>query len=319
MTSIDPKKLIVGVLEKHTEGLTLISLAEFCGLHRHTATKYVKELMNDGTVFQRSVGVAKLCFLKEKVENQSDEKKLLDKLRESIIGNVPQLRIVAIVMFLTLLLSETVILAYQNTSLLNETNLSNIEGINTSPLTSSNYPNLSQNTDSLINISFDENTNLSVANISTVKNDSDNNLSVEVFDETVQEISETLQHMENGNESLVQPPNASGDASETSNETLEMPQKTPINLEIKLDYVKKVTRGGIITAKASVTNLDTLTARNVVLGWILPEGFEITLGDSKKSCGDLEPNNVCNSEVSLKTDVSTVLGTKNIKIVVNYE
>ncbi len=315
MTSLDPKKLIVSVLEEHTEGLTLVSLAELSGLHRHTATKYIKELMDKGIVFQRSVGVAKLCFLNKNDEIQSDEKKLLDRLRESIVGNRSQLRIAATVMFLTLLLSETVILAYQNTSLLNETNLSSIEGINTSPMTSSSYPNGSQNLSSLIEIPVDENIDSYASDISTEENDSSDNSSVEILNETIQEIIESLQSIESGNESLTTPLNGS----ESSEGTQEITQKTSINLEIELDYPEKTVRGELITAKASVTNIDTLTARNVVLDWILPEGFETTSGDSKKLCGYLEPDNTCNSEISLKTDISTVLGVKNIKVVVNYE
>ena len=42
MLSVSPKKILINVLESHPEGLTLVSLADISGLHRHTATKYVR-------------------------------------------------------------------------------------------------------------------------------------------------------------------------------------------------------------------------------------------------------------------------------------
>lgn len=311
MNSEDSKKLILEVLKEHPEGLTLISLSEFTGLHRHTATKYVNELLGAGFILQRNVGVAKLCYLKEKVENQSDEKELLNKL-DSRSGKESQLKIIAAVILITFLLSETAILAYQNTSFFNETNLSGFSIINTSPLTSSNYPNVSPNADSIVNISIDENINLSAINISTEKNDSNENLSVEIFNETIQEINETLEE----NQSTIEP---NFTVIEPFNESQEIPSKIPLNLEIKLDYPEKITRGEVITAKASIINLDSSTAENVVLNWNIPEGFEIVSGNEKEFCGSIGPNNTCEAKIDLKTDVSTVLGLNEIKVVVNYE
>jgi hypothetical protein len=312
MSSEDPRKLILEALRKHPEGLTLLSLAKVTGLHRHTATKYIHELLGAGIIFQRSVGVAKLCYLKEKIENQSDEKKLLDKLRERRIGKKSQLKIISIVMILTFLLSETAILAYQNVSLFNETNLSDFTTINTSPLTSSSYPNLSKNEASSVNISIVENINLSIINISTEKNVSRENSSVEIPNETVPEVNGTLEN----NESIIEP---NFTVPIIPNETVEIPEITPINLEINLDYPGKITRGEIFTAKATVTNADSSTARNVVLSWKIPEGFEIVSGNEREFCGILNPSDACSSEINLKIDVSTVLGLSEIKVVVNYE
>ncbi|MFW9852799.1 MAG: helix-turn-helix domain-containing protein [Candidatus Thorarchaeota archaeon] len=316
MNSEDPRKSILEALRKHPEGLTLLSLAKVTGLHRHTVTKYVHELLGAGIIFQRTVGVAKLCYLKEKIENQSDEKKILDKLKERRIGKKSQIKIISIVMIVTFLLSETAILAYQNTSLFNSTNLSNFTTINTSPLTSSNYPNRSPNAASIVNINIVENINLSIINISTEKNVSEQNLSVENSNETVPEINETLNKIEPENKSVI---DSNFTVPIIPNETAEIPEKTPINLEIKLDYPKKITRGKVITAKASLVNNDFSTARNVIIIWKLPDGFKIVSGNENEFCGILEPNDACFSEISLKTDVSTVLGMNEIKVVASYE
>ncbi|NIM46956.1 MAG: hypothetical protein GTN40_02235 [Candidatus Aenigmarchaeota archaeon] len=108
---------------------------------------------------------------------------------------------------------------------------------------------------------------------------------------------------------------------ETSNETSIEPE-IPVEelvFDINLIYPEKITRGEIITVKASVINIDSLTARNVVLGWKIQDGFEIISENEKEFCGILEPNNACVSEINLKTDVSTVLGLNEIKVVVSYE
>ena len=75
-----PRKLIVEALMKHPEGLTLISLAKITGLHRHTSTKYLHELIGAGIVYQRKVGPARLCYLKEKIDTKEKEKKVLEDL-----------------------------------------------------------------------------------------------------------------------------------------------------------------------------------------------------------------------------------------------
>jgi len=311
MTSENPLNLIVEVLKKNPEGLTLFSLAELSGLHRHTVTKYVNELMNSGIVFQRNVGVAKLCFLKEKVEIQTDENPT-DTPTEGITNKRSQIKIIAAVVLLTLLLSETAIFAYQNTSLFNETNLSDFTSINTSPLTEVITPNTSPMTESISNISPDENIILNITNDSTEKNDFIDNSTVEILNETIEQINKSLQ----GNQTIIVP--VLNDSNQT-NETQETPQKTPVNLEINLDYPRKITRGEIITAKATVTNIDSSTAKNVVLTWSIPSGFELVSGQENEICGTLEPASTCSYEIDLKTDASTVLGLNEIKVVVNYE
>ncbi|NIO44469.1 MAG: hypothetical protein GTN36_02845, partial [Candidatus Aenigmarchaeota archaeon] len=298
MSSEDPRKSILEVLRKHPEGLTLLSLAKFSGLHRHTVTKYIHELLGAGIIFQRSVGVAKLCYLKEKFKNRTDEKKLLDNLKERRVGKRSQLKILSIVMLVTFLLSETVILAYQSTDLFNSTNLSNFTLINTSPLTASYYPNMSPNAASVVNVNIVENINLSTINISTEKNVSGKNLSVEIFNETTPEINETLNESEQVNESIIDP---NFTVPIIPNETVEIPEKTPINFEIKLDYSEKITRGEVITVKTNVINIDSSTARNVILGWKIPDGFEIVSENEREFCGILEPNDACTAELSLKT------------------
>jgi hypothetical protein len=107
-----------------------------------------------------------------------------------------------------------------------------------------------------------------------------------------------------------------------TNETSVVENETPTEgskFDINLEYPQKITRGELITVKAIVNNIGSSIAKNVVINWQLPEGFEIASGNLVENCGDLEPSNACVSEVSLKTDISASLGLKDVKIVVNYE
>jgi len=65
----DAKKLIIRALRVHPEGLMLTELAGITGMNRFTVTKYIHELKGSGRVFQRSAAAAKICYLKESLEN----------------------------------------------------------------------------------------------------------------------------------------------------------------------------------------------------------------------------------------------------------
>jgi transposase len=266
MSKEDPRKLIIELLKIHPEGLTIASISKIIGLHRHTCTKYIHELIGAGAIIQRNVGVAKLCYLENKI-NDEEEKKLLEKLERRRSAEKYSLKLIASVVLITFLLSEVVIFAYGNNSL-NETLTDNMS-INTSPMTSS----LSLN---------------------------DSNIS-EMIENAIDNASNTTVEI---NDSLVPADYVFSEGSK---------------FDIKFDYTQKITRGEEFNVKSYVNNIDSSKAKNVVLNWQLPNGFEIVSGNLVENCGDLEPNNACVSEIILKTDISTTLGISDIKIVVNYE
>jgi len=80
----DPKKTIIEVLKSHPEGLTLQRISELSGMSRLTATKYVHELMGAGVIYQRKVGIAKLCYLKERFARVVKEEEIIEKLKEKL-------------------------------------------------------------------------------------------------------------------------------------------------------------------------------------------------------------------------------------------
>ncbi|NIO44412.1 MAG: winged helix-turn-helix transcriptional regulator [Candidatus Aenigmarchaeota archaeon] len=58
------RKRIIKNLEKHPEGLTILSIAENTGINRITVSKYVFGLVSEGLISQRRIGPAKLCYLR---------------------------------------------------------------------------------------------------------------------------------------------------------------------------------------------------------------------------------------------------------------
>jgi DNA-binding IclR family transcriptional regulator len=63
------RERILEALKQHPEGLTAVDIARVLGSHRHTITKYIYQLIGEGLIYQREVGTAKLCYLKEDWED----------------------------------------------------------------------------------------------------------------------------------------------------------------------------------------------------------------------------------------------------------
>ena len=283
MSREDPRKLIIEILKKHPEGLTIVSIAKIIGLHRHTSTKYIHELIGAGVILQRSVGAAKLCYL-EKI-NDIEEKKLLERLEKRRSAEKYSLKLIFSVVLITFLLSEVAIFAYENNSL-NETLSDNIS-INTSPLTSS--------------IIFNE-SNISQMIETAIENSSRESV----------EINDSLIPISLPNET---PP---VEVNETFNDTpvIEIPIEAHPKFDIIFEYQQKITRLEEFRIKAYITNVGS-SAKNILIDWKLPEGFEII--SSNQNCDNLDSNKSCISEVIVKSSFSTALGRNDIKIVINYE
>jgi len=81
-TKKNPKKLITDTLVKHPEGLTLQKIANLTKMSRLTATKYVHELIGEGKIRQRNVGMAKLCYLKGRFVRLVRQEEVIEKLKK---------------------------------------------------------------------------------------------------------------------------------------------------------------------------------------------------------------------------------------------
>ena len=64
MNGGSPRDVIIDILKKHPEGLTITAISELTKLHRHTVTKYMYELRGADIIQEREIGPARLCYLK---------------------------------------------------------------------------------------------------------------------------------------------------------------------------------------------------------------------------------------------------------------
>jgi len=78
----DVMEKVTDVLGRHPEGLTILRLADIVGVHRHTVTKYVYRMIGSGEIYQRQVGRAKLCYLKERLEEGVNGGELLRRMKD---------------------------------------------------------------------------------------------------------------------------------------------------------------------------------------------------------------------------------------------
>jgi len=62
---IDVKNKIVEILKEHPEGLTTVDIAKYTGMTRQSVTKYIYQLLGEGIIYQKKIGTAKICYLKE--------------------------------------------------------------------------------------------------------------------------------------------------------------------------------------------------------------------------------------------------------------
>ncbi len=79
-----PKKIILKTLNEHPEGLTIQKVANLTKMSRLTATKYIHELIGEGRIHERKIGVARLLFSKEKFLKTVKEEKVIEKLKKRL-------------------------------------------------------------------------------------------------------------------------------------------------------------------------------------------------------------------------------------------
>jgi uncharacterized repeat protein (TIGR01451 family) len=88
-------------------------------------------------------------------------------------------------------------------------------------------------------------------------------------------------------------------------------------LSVDIHSPDKITRGEEFIIKAVVKNSGDADAKNVVLEWVLSEGFEIVSGNAQENC-EIPPSSECTSEIIVKTSFSSILGKNDIKVLVRY-
>jgi len=217
---------------------------------------------------------------------------------KSLSGKTSNLMILLVIIIISIFILKQGIAIAQNESNITGYEIANIITSNLTDnfnITNETFSNLTQNisvNESLENITNNE----TVVNETLIINETSNETSQENFTINETEI------LNETNETFIEP---------------EIPIEEPV-FDIKLNYPQKITRGEILNIKAEI-KISNSSARNVVLKWVLPNSFDIISGNEKEFCGDLDIDEPCYSEISVKTDFSTVLGLNEIKVVVSYE
>lgn len=123
----------------------------------------------------------------------------------------------------------------------------------------------------------------------------------QIFDSTVE------------NESLDLETNESNQ-NETINEII-LPKIPELNIQIS--YPDRITRGNNIEISTKITNFGNGIAKNIVVAWQLPSGFDII--SKQDNCTNLEEGSYCTSSIIVNPSISTSLGKNQILVRVNYE
>lgn len=61
---VDIRGKIIEILKNHPEGINFLDMSKYTNINRATVSKYVLGLVSEGLVKQRTIGTAKLCYLK---------------------------------------------------------------------------------------------------------------------------------------------------------------------------------------------------------------------------------------------------------------
>ncbi|UCC91296.1 MAG: hypothetical protein JSV39_03195, partial [Candidatus Aenigmatarchaeota archaeon] len=209
MSGGSPRELIIEVLRKHPEGLTITAISGLTKLHRHTVTKYLYELRGADIIYEREIGPARLCYLKDGVTKKKEReivKRLNNRNMKSSLG---QIQIIAVVLFLVL--APVAIIAAQNVTNLTENISIPLEGY----ITANNEGVTSNLSEDIIDELVSNITNETGQNetFDLPPNITINETGNETYFEPSNETNETV-----GNETFIEPPNVT--INETVNETL---------------------------------------------------------------------------------------------------
>jgi len=82
----ETKERILNVIKENPEGLTIQEIARKAKVSRITASIYVHELLGEGKVFQKKVGVYRIIFPKERILESVKEAELIEKLKKKAKG-----------------------------------------------------------------------------------------------------------------------------------------------------------------------------------------------------------------------------------------
>lgn len=78
------KQLILDLIEKHPDGLTIQDVAKLGKMSRITASIYLHELLGEGKIVEKKVGVYRIFFPRKKLIKEIKDWEILEKLRKKL-------------------------------------------------------------------------------------------------------------------------------------------------------------------------------------------------------------------------------------------
>ncbi len=84
VTPKDRKLAIVEILRRNPDGLTIQQVAKLGKISRITATKFIHELLGEGKLREKRIGVYRILFLKERYIQSLRQEDIVEKLRKKI-------------------------------------------------------------------------------------------------------------------------------------------------------------------------------------------------------------------------------------------
>ena len=83
-SSEDKKAKILKLLEKHRDGLTIQDVAKLGKMSRITASIYLHELLGEGKIKEKKVGVYRIFFHKKSFLKEVTDEEILEKLKKRL-------------------------------------------------------------------------------------------------------------------------------------------------------------------------------------------------------------------------------------------
>ena len=78
------KEKIFSVIKENPDGLTIQEIAKKAKVSRITASIYVHELLGEGKVYEKRIGVYRIIFPKEKAIEIVKEAELIERLKKKL-------------------------------------------------------------------------------------------------------------------------------------------------------------------------------------------------------------------------------------------
>ncbi len=317
-----PRTLIINILRKNQDGLTLTSIAELTGLHRHTATKYIYELKGAGVINERDVGSAKLCYLRSGFTKE-EQKKVVERLKgkDWKKSSTGQVQILTIFMFL-FMVPASIIIAQNATQDMNSTGELVLGQVNTTETFTEQNQTFPEIAGPAIEANMTAIENISDETVSEFQNQTSMIEQNYTAEENLTEVNETISNetiLNETNETISLPDSQAITPPETGETNGTLPEIFQPILSVRISSQDKTIRVEQFDVSAFVSNSGNSEAKNVRLEWVLPEGIEIVSGQAYADCGTIGPDSECASSLTLSAPMFAAIGKSEIRVVVKYE